>query len=49
MRSVHELTIIPGAGHLFTEPGKLDEVAHCAARWFDHHLPKRGESDEPRG
>ncbi|WP_433389402.1 dienelactone hydrolase family protein [Micromonospora sp. KLBMP9576] len=34
-----ELTVIPGATHLFEEPGTLDQVAHCAADWFTAHLP----------
>lgn len=29
-----ELTIVPGASHLFEEPGKLEEVARLAAAWF---------------
>ena len=29
-----ELTIIPGASHLFEEPGTLDQVARLAADWF---------------
>ncbi|MCI0569413.1 MAG: dienelactone hydrolase family protein [Myxococcaceae bacterium] len=33
-----ELSIIPGATHLFEEPGTLDEVARQAARWFSTHL-----------
>ena len=33
-----ELKIIPGASHLFEEPGKLDEVARLAAAWFDKYL-----------
>ncbi|MEJ7811723.1 MAG: dienelactone hydrolase family protein [Gemmatimonadaceae bacterium] len=33
-----ELVIVPGAGHLFEEPGMLDEVATHAARWFTRHL-----------
>ncbi|MEU5945239.1 dienelactone hydrolase family protein [Micromonospora sp. NPDC047465] len=33
-----ELTVIPGATHLFEEPGKLEQVAHCAADWFAAHL-----------
>ena len=33
-----ELTIIPSAGHLFEEPGKMEEVAHIAADWFECHL-----------
>lgn len=35
---VKKLTIIPGATHLFTEPGTLEAVAHEAAAWFVHHL-----------
>jgi putative phosphoribosyl transferase len=33
-----ELIIIPGATHLFTEPGTLEEVARQAAAWFERHL-----------
>jgi putative phosphoribosyl transferase len=33
-----DLKIIPGATHLFEEPGKLDEVAELAAQWFTAHL-----------
>jgi putative phosphoribosyl transferase len=33
-----EIAIVPGAGHLFEEPGTLDEVIHHAARWFGEHL-----------
>src|SRR4030042_1364775 len=29
-----ELQIIPGASHLFEEPGALEQVAHLAAEWF---------------
>ncbi|WP_212748977.1 dienelactone hydrolase family protein [Nocardia cyriacigeorgica] len=32
------LEIIPGATHLFEEPGTLDQAAECAAGWFVHHL-----------
>jgi dienelactone hydrolase len=35
---VKELTVIPGASHLFEEPGKLDEVAGLAADWFSRYL-----------
>lgn len=34
----HELAIVPGATHLFEEPGKLDEVARLASAWFAKHL-----------
>ncbi|MDQ7820343.1 MAG: dienelactone hydrolase family protein [Armatimonadota bacterium] len=32
------LEIVPGAGHLFEEPGALDRVAGLAAEWFLQHL-----------
>lgn len=38
LRCVKELKIIPGATHLFEEPGKLEEVARLAAKWFQKHL-----------
>jgi pimeloyl-ACP methyl ester carboxylesterase len=33
-----QLTIVPGATHLFEEPGTLEEVARLAAQWFVSHL-----------
>jgi putative phosphoribosyl transferase len=33
-----EIKIIPGATHLFEEPGALEEVANLAAHWFQSHL-----------
>lgn len=33
-----ELAVVPGATHLFEEPGALGEVAALAARWFERHL-----------
>ncbi|HYA21325.1 MAG TPA: dienelactone hydrolase family protein [Burkholderiales bacterium] len=33
-----ELTIVPGATHLFEEPGALEKVASIAASWFAQHL-----------
>ena len=44
MQDLHcekKLMIVPGASHLFEEPGTLDQVAHSAAEWFVTHLPKR--------
>ena len=38
-----ELQIIPGASHLFEEPGALEQVAHLAAEWFNKHLLKKRE------
>lgn len=36
-----ELAIIPGATHLFEEPGALERVAELARDWFIEHLVKR--------
>lgn len=36
-----ELVIIPGAGHLFEEPGTLEQVAQHATDWFRQHLTAR--------
>lgn len=33
-----KLVIVPGATHLFQEPGALEEVARLAADWFMQHL-----------
>jgi putative phosphoribosyl transferase len=35
-----QLVIIPGATHLFEEPGALEEVARLAADWFTQHLSR---------
>ncbi len=37
---IKELDIIPNAGHLFEEPGKLREVAEISANWFLKWLEK---------
>ena len=33
-----QLVIIPGATHLFEEPGALDQVAQLAREWFQQYL-----------
>jgi putative phosphoribosyl transferase len=38
LRCEKQLVIVPGAGHLFEEPGALDEVAQLAREWFERHL-----------
>ena len=38
LQCVKELKIVPGATHLFEEPGKLEEVARLAADWFQRYL-----------
>jgi putative phosphoribosyl transferase len=39
-----KLVIVPGATHLFEEPGTLEEVARLAADWFSGHLVPAGSS-----
>ena len=40
LRCKKEIAIVPGATHLFEEPGALERVAALAARWFVHHMPQ---------
>jgi predicted phosphoribosyltransferase/pimeloyl-ACP methyl ester carboxylesterase len=35
-----EMIIVPGASHLFEEPGTLEQVADHAVKWFRKHLPR---------
>lgn len=34
----NEVSLVPGATHLFEEPGALERVAELAGDWFDRHL-----------
>jgi dienelactone hydrolase len=34
----HELSVVPGATHLFEEPGALERVAELATSWFVRHF-----------
>src|SRR5690606_20276436 len=36
--AAHHLEVIPGATHLFEEPGALEAVALLAVEWFRLHL-----------
>jgi putative phosphoribosyl transferase len=38
IRAKKELVVVPGATHLFEEPGTLEEVAKVAAAWFEKFL-----------
>lgn len=38
LRCESELLVVPGASHLFAEPGALEAVADAAAAWFTDHL-----------
>ncbi|GGW56011.1 dienelactone hydrolase family protein [Streptomyces griseoloalbus] len=38
LSAVHHVHVVPGATHLFPEPGALEQVADLAAGWFREHL-----------
>jgi putative phosphoribosyl transferase len=38
LRCEQELVVVPGAGHLFEEPGALEQVAALAGDWFGRYL-----------
>ncbi|HWW70517.1 MAG TPA: alpha/beta family hydrolase [Duganella sp.] len=40
LRCERQLEIIPGATHLFEEPGKLEAVAALSVAWFGRHLAR---------
>jgi putative phosphoribosyl transferase len=37
-----KLEIVPGATHLFEEPGMLEKVARLASNWFVKHIGSAG-------
>ncbi|WP_218146082.1 dienelactone hydrolase family protein [Geodermatophilus ruber] len=43
-----ELALVPGASHLFEEPGALEQAAALARDWFVRHLPE-AEAGSPVG
>lgn len=60
MQCVCRLEVVPGASHLFEEPGALDQVATLAAQWFRTHLTRveqparagdlpQGWAEQPQG
>jgi putative phosphoribosyl transferase len=42
LRCEKRLVIVPGATHLFEEPGALDEVARLAREWFERYVTPAG-------
>jgi len=44
LRAPKAIEIVPGATHLFPEPGTLDVVIEHAARWFGTHLDSHTHS-----
>jgi putative phosphoribosyl transferase len=45
LKTEKHLEIVPGATHLFEEPGTLQEVARLAAQWFNRHLGRKPVQD----
>ena len=43
LRAPSELAVVPGATHLFEEPGALEEVSRLAGVWLERHLRAVGE------
>jgi putative phosphoribosyl transferase len=48
LRCPNELALVPGATHLFEEPGALDRVAQLATDWFRAHLSDSARPDPRR-
>jgi putative phosphoribosyl transferase len=48
MRCDHRVEVIPGATHLFEEPGALERVGRLAAAWFLRYLPSGDRVAKPR-
>jgi putative phosphoribosyl transferase len=47
LHCTHELKVIPGATHLFEEPGALEAVASAAGAWFEQHLTSSARPQKP--
>jgi len=45
LRCEKSLKIVPGATHLFEEPGTLERAAQLAADWFGNHLKPESQAD----
>jgi putative phosphoribosyl transferase len=46
LRCEHKLAFVPGATHLFEEPGALELVARMARQWFQSHLGQPSPATE---
>ena len=44
LTSKKEMVIVPGATHLFEEPGALESVSQLSSRWFRKYLVQRHEN-----
>jgi putative phosphoribosyl transferase len=41
LQATKQLVVIPGATHLFEEPGALEEVARLATQWFTRYFHQK--------
>jgi putative phosphoribosyl transferase len=48
LRCPKDLVIVPGATHLFEEPGALEQVAEATSAWFSSHLRTGGSETHAR-
>ena len=48
LRCEHEIAVVPGATHLFEEPGTLERVSELAVAWLRRHLGSGGRHDLDR-
>ena len=48
LKAEKHLAIVPGATHLFEEPGTLQEVARLAADWFKRYLGATASKKTPQ-
>ncbi|HEX2069829.1 MAG TPA: hypothetical protein VHH54_06460, partial [Actinomycetota bacterium] len=46
LRCEKDLVVIPGATHLFEEPGALEQVADHATRWFGRFLMEGRDQED---
>jgi hypothetical protein len=46
LTAVKDLRIVPGATHLFEEPGTLEEVSRLARDWFQRYLGGGAETGD---
>jgi pimeloyl-ACP methyl ester carboxylesterase len=49
LRCQNRLEVVPGATHLFEEPGTLEIAAELARDWFTEHLVDRPRSEQALG
>lgn len=47
LQAEHHIILVPGASHLFEEPGTLEQAANHARDWFTQHLTSAPRSFQP--